>query len=294
MKTQNIFKLFIAAFFVAFLMSCEKEVKMDLPDSEVKIVIEGWIENGQPAGVIITKSAPYFDPIDSTTLANSLVTDAVVTVSDGSSTENLILSFNPNYFPYFIYQGFSIIGEVGKTYTLTVEVEGKTYTAETEILEPLYLDSVWFQVEPNKDSLGYVWANCYDPGTSEDYYRIFARRIGKDPVFVPVFGSVWEDKYFNGQEFVFSIYRGQASYLIDVSETESGEFTYFKTGDTIITKLTHISRDHYLFWRTIETEIFAGGNPFSAPTKIVSNIEGGALGIWGGYAATYDTVIANY
>ena len=32
------------------------------------------------------------------------------------------------------------------------------------------------------------------------------------------------------------------------------------------------------------------GNPFASPTSVVTNIEGGALGIWGGYAVFLDTI----
>ena len=35
----------------------------------------------------------------------------------------------------------------------------------------------------------------------------------------------------------------------------------------------------------------SSGNPFSAPTTVTTNIEGGGLGVWGGYGATYDTLI---
>jgi hypothetical protein len=33
------------------------------------------------------------------------------------------------------------------------------------------------------------------------------------------------------------------------------------------------------------------GNPFSTPTKVMSNISNGALGYFGGYASQYRTLI---
>ncbi len=274
--------------------ACEKEIEFDIPVSEPKYVIEGWIENGEVAKVIITRSAPYFDPIDSATLANSLVTDAVVTVSDGISTENLVLGLNPASFPYIMYMGSTIKGEAGKTYSLNVQVDGNTFTAQTFLLPPVSFDSIWFKVEPNEDSLGYVWASCQDEGSTTDWYRVFTKRLGKDPDFVPMLGSTWEDKYFNGQEFVFSMFRGQASFLMEPPESEEGEFGFFKIGDSVVTKLAHIEFAVYDFWSAAESEIFSGGNPFSSPTKIPSNIQGGALGIWSGYSVTCDTIVASY
>lgn len=302
MNTRNNIKYYITKFIfsaiivfgsIAIFSACEKEIEIDLPRPDPKIVIEGWIENGQSARVIITKSAPYFDPIDSTTLANSLVTNATVTVSDGTLSENLTLGFNPEYFPYIMYMGSTLKGVPGKTYSLTVQVDGATYTSETTILEPLQLDSVWYYVEPGKDSLGYVWAIGSDPGETEDFYRVFSKRLGRDQAFVPMIGSTWEDKYFNGQEFTFSVFRGEASYLID-NQTDSDEFGLFRIGDTIVIKLARIPQPIYEFWSAAEAETFAGGNPFSTPALIPSNIKGGALGVWSGYASTMDTIIASY
>jgi hypothetical protein len=32
------------------------------------------------------------------------------------------------------------------------------------------------------------------------------------------------------------------------------------------------------------------GNPFASPITIRSNIQGGAIGVWGGYGASIDTL----
>jgi hypothetical protein len=292
MKYKILFSILPVLFAIA-MSSCEKDIEIDIPRPDAKYVIEGWIENGKPAIVIITKSAPYFDPIDSATLANSLVMGATVTVSDGISTETLGLGLNPEYYPYIMYMGSTIIGQVGKTYSLSVTIDTNVFTATTTILNPVSFDSVWFKVEPNKDTLGYIWANCTDNGATEDFYRVFTKRKGKDIGFVPMYGSTWSDKYFNGQQFTISIYRGEASFLVDFSDSEKDEFTYFKVGDTVITKLTHFEESVYNFWSAAESEIFSGGNPFSTPAVIPTNIQGGALGVWSGYSSTYDTIVAN-
>lgn len=96
--------------------SCEKEIEIDLPEEPPKIVIEGYIENGMPARVSITRSAPYFDPIDSLTLINSIVANALVIVSDGITSDTLqqdtILALPP-----IVYVGSTVIGEIGKLIT---------------------------------------------------------------------------------------------------------------------------------------------------------------------------------
>jgi hypothetical protein len=56
-------------------------------------------------------------------------------------------------------------------------------------------------------------------------------------------------------------------------------------------KLCNIDKATYDFWRTMEFAYSSVGNPFSSPTKVLSNISGGALGYFGGYAAQFKTII---
>jgi hypothetical protein len=277
---------------IFIFISCEKEITIDLPAQPSQYVVEGWIEQDQPATVIITKSAPYFDPIDSITLFNSIVQNATVVVSDGFASETLVLSMNPSYFPYIMYMGNTLKGVVGRTYTLNISVDGNTLTSYTTIPAPRYLDSVWFKQAGNNDSLGYIFGKGSDNEAAQDYYRLFTKRIHRDKGFVPMLGSVWEDKYFNGQTFTFQIYRGQASYIVSETPEDRKEFGKFRLGDTVIVKLSLLDYNHYLFWKSYEGELFSGGNPFSNPASIKSNIDGG-LGVWGGYGSSYDTIVCH-
>ena len=76
---------------------CQKEIEVELPDYERKIVIEGSIENGEPAMVIVSRSVPYFSTIDLETLMNDVfITDAEVTVTSSTGqTEQLTFTLNP-------------------------------------------------------------------------------------------------------------------------------------------------------------------------------------------------------
>ena len=48
---------------VMFFSSCEKDITVDLPTQEQKYVVEGYIENGLPAYVLLSKTADYFAPV---------------------------------------------------------------------------------------------------------------------------------------------------------------------------------------------------------------------------------------
>lgn len=291
MKHANIAYLILLYFSLILLASsCEKNIQVEIPEYEEKIVVEGWIEPNEVAYVMLTKNSAFFSTVDSAALTNMLISDAIVTVSNGTKSEQLTLTFDPNYAPPILYKGSTLKGEVGKTYTLKIEVNGKILTSSTTIPKPISLDSVWFKVEPDKDSLGYIWGSFSDPANEINFYRLSTKRIGKDKRFIPIMGAVYEDKFFNGQSFIFSINRGLESYT---SEATDPEFMYFKIGDTVIVKTTAIDYNTFAFWRSAEMEMFSSGNPFATPTYIPTNIEGGALGVWGGYGVSYDTIIAN-
>lgn len=278
----------LGTFIILSYCSCEKDIDLNLPDPEIKIVAEGWIDQSDYPIVMLTKSSPYFSVVDSAAIMDMIVLNATVVVSDGVIYDTLTPTFDPNYFPPFLYKGSLIKGEVDKTYYLKVITDSITLTATTTVTPPIPLDSVWFEVEDNQDSLGYVWGSFQDPADQINFYRLFTKRLCKDSRFIPTFGSAYDDKFFNGQSFEFSLMRGIES-LTDTTTDE--EMTFFKIGDTVIVKACTMDKAHYDFWRSAEGEMYTSGNPFASPTQIVTNIEGGGLGIWGGYGVYTDTVI---
>src|SRR5688572_20512615 len=127
-------KLIPYLFLAVFAVSCEKEVSIELPDPESLIVVDGGITTGEVAKVTLTWSAGYFDPIDSASLINYVITTgALVTVSDGIMTDTLTVTLDFTRPIPFVWVGSDITGQVGRTYTLTVVADGKTVTSTTTI-----------------------------------------------------------------------------------------------------------------------------------------------------------------
>ncbi len=298
MKIQRIRSVLYFFLPAMLLSSCQKQVNIDLPEPENKLVIEGWIEQDQYPVVSVTRNSPYFSAVDSNTLVNLFILNAQVFVSDGVQTEQLTLDFSNamlGVWPFICYRGSMIKGEIGKSYSLTIYAEGDTITGVTTIPEPVTLDSIWWkpdnQSNVENDSLGYLWATYNDNPNLKQYFRLFTMRKGKDKDWVPLFGSTFDDIFFNGISFTFSMYRGIPS-LSDIEAIENDpELFYFKKGDTIDVKITSIDREHYDFWRTVEQEYYSGGNPFIFPVVIRHNVKG-AVGVWGGYGATFYRVVA--
>lgn len=282
----------------AILLSCTKDISVKIPHAPEKIVIEGIIENGQYPWVIVTRNADFFEAVDSSTLLNMVVLDALVTVTDGSITDTLSFELDQNQVPFYKYVGSTLIGEIGKTYRLTVKADGKTFTAQTSIPNPVQLDSLVFKntEEVKNDSAGFIWFYFQDPDTLGNYYRAFTKTIGKDSVFVHASSSVTDDRNVNGQYIEFPTYRGWNPNLTEEQhEAERDSLNgmprwAFVRGDVVVFKFCSLDSEHYEFWRTIEVQNSSDGNPFASPTTVYTNISGGALGIWGGYGVFLDTL----
>jgi hypothetical protein len=276
--------LFIFSILLTIITSCEKEIDLEIPSHESKLVVEGWIEQGKGAKVILTLSAPYFTNIDSSNLRDYAVTQAKVTVSNDSFHEILTLKPNDIFFPPYYYFGSRLTGEVFGKYKIEIVYRGRTYIAETTIPDIVPLDSVWFEANSENDTLGLIGIQISDNINDKNYYRVLTKRLGKDNKYIPTFTSVFSDELFNGKSIGLTFSKGNAS-LLDIADDR-----YFNVSDTVIVKFCSIDKEHYEFWNTIQSQIINSANPFSATNnKISSNIDEG-FGIWGGYAAWYDTV----
>lgn len=308
----------------AILTSCSKEIEVELPETEPRIVVEGTIEPGQPPIILLSKTQNYFEPTSIAALAEIYVNGATINVTDGVNSVTLseicasdippallpvvaeLTGLDPNILAALdicIYTDTllttsPILGVAGNTYRLTVDVDGKTLTSSTTIPNPVALDSTWFRLEDpvNNDSLGFAWAFLTDPDTLGNNYRWTARRINryadgtvKDPTFVAPLGSVFNDQFFNGIGFEFFAFRGVAPFS-DKEDDENEERDNFKTGDTVVVRFISMNFDEFEFYRTFETNYASAGDLFTTPTNIKSNIEGG-LGIWAGLGTAYDTII---
>ncbi|MBK7381923.1 MAG: DUF4249 family protein [Flavobacteriales bacterium] len=73
----------------AVLISCEKEITVELPTTPSKVVVEGVIETGQVPIVLLSRTQSFFEPTTISGLASLYITSATVIVSDGIVTDTL-------------------------------------------------------------------------------------------------------------------------------------------------------------------------------------------------------------
>lgn len=280
--------------FLLIFSSCERTIDFELDDVPAKLVVEATIENDEAPVVLLSKSQAYFSTIDVNSLFNSFVHDAEVYVSDGLITSKL-KEFTVPVAPGINYYYYSndpsdptaFTGKLKTAYALRIVFEGKEYSAVTNIPDTTRrIDSIyWKQAPPgNPAAKVAVMLKATDRPGFGDYTRYFTKR-NTEP-FYPGLISVFDDQVIDGSTFDIQVERG-----IPRTGSTPDAYTYFNLGDTVVFKLSNINKATYDFWRTMEYTYSSVGNPFSSPTKVVSNILGGALGYFGGYASQYRTIL---
>lgn len=288
------FKLYLSFGLLAWILaSCEKDITVDLPEVEKKVVVDGAVFIGEHPSVALTYSFPYFtnfaglDLNDPNEIGQFIVLDAKVTISDGVFTEHLEMGFDNTKFPPLVYKADTLVGVPGRSYTLTIDVAGKTYTAVTSIPNPVALDSIrWFK-EVNKDSLGTCRLYFTEPATPGNIYRLFVKRQGY-PAYVPIDGfSVINDQAYNGTQVEYPFGRPNAQSSVFTANNPQFEEDetrgYWVKGDTVYARFCSIDAISYEYIRTLEQAASISGNPFSNPVTVKSNVTGGALGGFVGY-----------
>lgn len=292
MKTKLLLSFFAASF---FLTACEKSVSFKLDEVAPKLVVEASIENGQAPVVYLSKSLNYFSKIDQSILANSFVHNAEVYVSNGTLTHKLKEYSVPVGGGYNFYYytndpatpATAFIGQLNKQYSLRIISEGKEYNAITNIPNTTRrIDSLFWKPAPvgNPPEKIAVMVRAYDQPGFGDYVRYFTKR-NSEP-FYPGLNSVYDDQVIDGSSYEVQVERG-----VDRNADRPEGYSFFDKGDTVTLKVANIDKATFDFWRTMEYTYASVGNPFSSPTKVISNINGGALGYFGGYAAQYRTII---
>jgi hypothetical protein len=294
--TKSPFALLLLAFLL--LASCEKEVHINMSSGTPQLVVNGQIDIGTTPTVVLTHSFGYFAKVDLTTLQNSFVHDAKVEVSNGSRSVRLREYEVDSGFAKFYYYGVdsadpdarTFVGAVENFYTLSIESGGRQYSSITKIPFPKAVDS-FAAVPPNAEipeaptamQLS-VWYS--DPDTFGNAIRYFTRR-NSEP-FYPGPNSVYDDQVVNGTPHArFFLAAGGPRNSIDPNDSAG----YVFRGDTVTLRWAAIDRGVFNFYSTLEYSLGTVGNPFSTPINVMTNISGGALGVWAGYASTYYTIV---
>lgn len=286
--------LYISVIAVLLFCSCEEVIDVQLDDVPDQVVVDGYVEAGLPPYIILSRTSGYFDPISSAILVNDAITGAQVYVSDGIDTVRL---FEPGIIPglYVAIDTTTLVNKMtgvpGRTYSLWITTpDGTQLSSEAKLEVAVQLDSVWFQLVEDNDSLGLAYGQLDEPDTLGNCYRWHTKRLGKDELYIAPLGAVFDDRFINAQNFELFYNRGSIQNS-DAEDDNNEEAGLFKTGDTIVVKFSAVSKSVYEFWRIAEQQQANNGSPFAVPSNIPTNIKGG-IGLFGTYSSVFDTIIA--
>jgi hypothetical protein len=260
-KLKNIIYLFNVTIGVVLLLdACTKPIAFNLPPDENRLVVEAYLTPGKPLSVALQTSTGITSTLPLQLVGRALVIIRYGNISDTLRNNPFIDSANGRAYNYRSTR--LMTEDYVNTYTLFVydSSTGNSYTATTQLLRPVSIDSVNHTVNVNNEvSVGLKFT---DPGAVNNYYRRFAFTKELKPEGRANFR--FSDALFNGRDF--SIFTGFS----------------FKKGDTITVRLYNLNKAHFDFLESTNTADDAASNPLAQPVFAKGNISGDALGIFTG------------
>ena len=255
------------------------------PNPQQSLVVEGWIENGEFPIVIVTKTLPISDDYQNMdNLFDHLVRWAKVTISDGENSVVLSGRYDDTYYPPYVYTTSYMRGELGKTYSLTVEYEGQKLTAQTTIPNSLpVIDQ--YKIEPCAGSdTQYQITACFHDNPKEKNYYVFFTKIGLESNhYLGAYLGAVDDAMIDGA-VEYPVYQGNQYNVKDYTP-------YFESGEIVSVKFAQVDKSCFDFWDRYTKSQSLNSNMFlSTSTSLPCNIEGG-LGYWSGFAAVASILI---
>ncbi|MFM9909701.1 MAG: DUF4249 domain-containing protein [Chitinophagaceae bacterium] len=249
----------LAILIISLFCSCEKVINVDLKSADAKIVIEGIIDNsGNPATVKITKSVPF-----SNSSSFPAIRGAIVTISDNDGN-NYSLTENPEG----TYRNASLIGIVGRTYQLTVNLEGKKYTASATIPNPINLDTLLQDKIIITKPVLFVSAAFDDPKAIENNYQFIETVNSKRSTTI----FLLNDQFQDGGTITYE--------MID-------EELKLKTGDTVEVEMQCIDKKIYRYLRGLEDLQFNN----TVPANPESNLDNNVLGYFSAHTSQKKIIV---
>ncbi len=296
--------------------ACERPYPIEVDVQTSGLTVEGYIENGLPPLVMISRSVNYYDTLSPQKLANLFVGGAEVIIEDDRGNRRRLdavtkADITPSMFfmlgaylsgdwlplmlisdslVFYTTKDGGFRGEVGRRYTLEVRVGADTLRARTQILPPPRIDSMRHRFDTlaaTGEVMATMMAFLRDP-EGPNYYKQWVR-VGTEPFYPTAGASVFDDASYDGRELWFAFNPGHSAYHSPTDSFDLKSF-FFRPGDTVTLKAASIDRPAYVFYRNLEFHLRNRDNFNATPIYIPSNVEGGR-GLFVGFGAIYRTYI---
>jgi hypothetical protein len=266
------FKISLFAAALISLNACQKVIDIDLNESNPQYVIIGNIaDDGKPCVVTINQTVNFSDSDN-----YPKVTGAVVTLNDEKGNKETLTEKKSG-----VYESKTIKGTIGRTYTLSVTHQGKTFTSSSKMADATPI----FDVKFLEDAFG------GPPGQGKDTLPIF-RAIPLHPDapnvknfyrYIQTINDV-EDKAFLIRNDNLSDGKLNAQPLFSFNAP-------IHRGDKYNLKLMNIDEANYTYLYSLNQSSGSGPGGGTTPANPPNNITGGALGYFSAHSVSEITAI---
>ena len=255
---KHIIKLTSIVLFAFTFWSCEEIIDINLNESNPKVVIEALIEEDSVCRVSISLTKSMFDIEETIHINNAIIT------LNSSNGESEIL----NFIDIGTYKGSTIIGTQGINYSISVEIDGETYEAQTYLPYVVPIKDIVLipQSNPHGDTGFVIQCLLDDPINLENFYRINYEKL-------------------NNLEEPKEDYSLFSDYLSDGEEISGVIFSFdFEENDSLEINLLSIDRSTYSYFYQLTDILSSGMGNSSTPYNPDSNFSNNCLGYFGSYS----------
>lgn len=264
-RRQYIWLILLSLLTVACDM--REDVDINLPVHEGELIVECYLEPGNPYRALVTKSVDFFE-----TAKLEGVDNATVTISSQEGTHELInfIDSDSSYQKIYNYGAPDTVEfQEGAEYTLTVKLDGEVKAAgKARFLPKVSFGNYQFKYE--SDSMAALFVEVEDNPSEENYYRLVVR--GTNPSHGITTDDIWTDQHAeNGKLTIYTPYRLKVGW------------------SRVVVNLYHIDKAYYKFLESVKSARDANYNPFMQPASLQSSVEG-ATGIFTAISLSSDTI----
>jgi len=262
------------------LTSCEKVIEFDIPESDPKIVLNGYLSLGEVLKVNASSSLSYLDNGE----PEFITLNSIALYKDGVFIEDLQLE-NEDFSEYVSSSPLASAG----TYEIRASKIGyESVIAASYIPEQLTDVQVAFLGTDANNELEYE-ISFTDPASDDDYYHLISVVESGEDNFIIGFSSNSEVFFSDGLEFNLEgenqIYEG-GIFPDDLINNSNVKIKFKIIGENFEDQpkkiqLIKCSEDYYQYHKSYRA-FQIGGGPFSVPVQVYTNVENG-LGVIAGY-----------
>ena len=249
-------------FVVLILASCEDVIEVELEQGPEALVVDAWIDNlDREQAITLNLSQPYFDNAAPPAVVNASVT---VVRADGSRFE-FIHREDGRY--VWDIPGSSL-GEVGDSFQLEIDYNGKAYTAASEIRRVPEIDSIGLEFRDDQifsDDGIYAQFYARDFSDKGDTYWIKTFHNGEYLDKTQELNIAFDAGFDEGTGVDGLVFIPPIRELVNQLDEDLLAFPYVE-GDHIRVEIHSISNEAFSFLEIARDQINNGDNGiFSIP-----------------------------